>query len=173
MLKKVFIILDGPMGSGKTTTAKILHQRLPRTVFISWDELKGLISGYGQEKGDKMILANIQKSLVISGVENRLNILLDAGFAQGNRMMYFNRLAKQNKYALLVYQFTAPHQVLLQRALSRPKLFWEKKKISPARIIKNLRAYRANKYRGKIKAEINSGHLTSDQIVKIILKDLS
>lgn len=161
------------MGSGKTTVAKLLHRHLPRTMFISWDELKGLVSGYGQGADDKALLGSIQTALVKNGIKNNLSIILDAGFARSERIRPFIKLAKQNKYKFLIYQFTAPHHILLQRALSRPKLFWEKKKISRAKIVRNLRAHRTNKYRGKITAEIDSSFLTTEQITKKILKDVN
>lgn len=173
MLTPHFIILDGPMGSGKTTVAKLLFRRLPRTVLISWDDLKAFVSDYGQGTDDKVILMSMRRSLVKGSIENGLNVIMDAGFARGERMTPFIRLAKRNGYSLLIYRFIASYDVLLRRAVSRPKLFWEKKKICKARIVKHLHDYADRRYRGPITAEFDSYELSSEQITRRILRNLS
>ncbi len=172
MHKPYFIILDGPMGSGKTTVARLLFRRLLRTVLVTWDDLKAFVSDYGQGKDDKMILTGMQMSLVKSSIENGLNVIMDAGFARGERMTPFIRLAKQHNYSLLIYRFAAPHNVLLRRAVGRPKLFWEKKRISKERIVKHLHEYDVKRYKGPITAEIDSLNSTSEQIARRIMKNM-
>ena len=47
MKKKLFLILiDGPMGSGKTTISQILHSKLKRTAYIGLDRVKRFISDF-------------------------------------------------------------------------------------------------------------------------------
>lgn len=118
------------------------------------------------------MVAGTQLMLAKSFMANDLNIIIDAGFARGERMAPFIKLAKQKKYTFLIYQFTASHRTLLKRALSRPKFEWEKKKITKANIEKNLYFYYANKYKGE-SIIINSDVRTPQNIVREILQDLS
>lgn len=171
MKQKFFIILDGPMGAGKTSVTKLLRTKLSRTAIVGWDTTKAIISDFGTGAEDGKTLVSIQSDLVKSLIGHGMNIVMDAGFSRGGRMLPFIKIAKQKGYSLHIYQFTAPHKVLLERAVDRPKFDWEKKKISKANIIKNIHFYNENKYTGQATL-IDSNLLSTTQIASLILKDI-
>ena len=45
------IIISGPMGAGKSTIAKLLHEKMPKNSLLSIDKIKRTISDY--KSGDK------------------------------------------------------------------------------------------------------------------------
>src|SRR5215212_5999123 len=105
-MKKFFIILYGPMGGGKTTVAKILFKNLSRTAVVNWDELKWCITDFKPGDDTPMVLEVLEKILK-TFMAYVLNIFLDGGFSRSERLTSFIRLAKQKKYKLFIYHFTA------------------------------------------------------------------
>jgi predicted AAA+ superfamily ATPase len=52
MQKPFLIFVDGPMGSGKTTTTKLLNTELPDTARIAFPDIKRLIPNYSENEKD-------------------------------------------------------------------------------------------------------------------------
>ena len=51
-MKKFIVILDGPMGSGKSTVGELLAKKLRRTALVNEDKIKWFISDFKRSKKD-------------------------------------------------------------------------------------------------------------------------
>ncbi len=165
------MILDGPMGAGKTTVTNILRHKLPRTAIIGWDTMKAMVSDFKNGPEDGSMLSKIQKDLILNFMNNNLNIIMDGGFARGERIKQFIQLAQRKEYKLLIYQFTAPQKALVERTQERPKFVWEKKPASKTHMSKRIDFYNEHKYQGEV-IPIDSYKLSTKQIANKILKDI-
>ena len=141
MQKPFLIIIDGQMGAGKTTVAKLLHLKLDRTSLLIWDEIKWLVNGLENTPEDKNLITEIRfdiaKKMLLSGI----NVIVEGGFSKKERLNLYLELAKKQSLNLLGYYFSAPEEILLERALARPKPDTEKEKISKENILENIRNY--------------------------------
>jgi hypothetical protein len=133
--------------------------------------MKAMVSDFKNGPEDGSMLSRIQKDLIQNFINNKFNIVMDGGFARGERIKQFIKFSQQKGYKLLIYQFTAPHKVLLERVHSRPKFDWEKKKASNTHMTKRLGFYNEHKYKGEV-IFIDSHKLSARQIANKILKDI-
>lgn len=170
--RNFLMLFDGPMGSGKSTIARLIKSKLKKTAIIDWDALKETISDYNQASEDKHKLLKVRLALTKIYINNDFNILLDGGFPRNDRIIPFIKLAKQKKLKLLIYQFTAPNKILLKRSLARPKFAWQKKKINKATTIYNLSYYEKHKFKGTVNKVFNSSTTGPQEIIKTILLDI-
>ena len=161
MSKNFFIILDGPMGAGKTTVTDLLFHKLKRTVVLSFDAQKLSITDFGLEREkDYMMISSVRRSLAIQYMKH------------GEKIKPFISLAKTKGYRLFIYHLGAPTEILLKRAVGRSKLHSGKNKISAQNISKYLSYHDENKYQGKEVININSKKLNPTQITDRILEDI-
>ncbi|MBI4185873.1 AAA family ATPase [Candidatus Berkelbacteria bacterium] len=169
--KKFFVVIDGPMGAGKTTVAKLLHQKFKRTALLGIDRVKWAVSDFTRSSEDNAMTADVVLAMGREYLKHGLNIILDQGFMRKEFLHPYIQLAKKEKAHLLIYQLEAPRDILLGRITSRPKPDSAKRKVSKTKTLKNIRTYFENKY---AKAQIiDSSTLTPKQIVDMISKDIA
>lgn len=141
MHKPFIIIIDGPMGAGKTTVAKILHLKLDQTALLIWDEMKWLVNGLENTPEDKNLITEIRFDIAKRFLSSGINVIVEGGFSKKERLDLYLKLAKEQNLNLLGYYFSAPEEILLERALDRPKPDTEKEKISKENILENIKNY--------------------------------
>ena len=156
-MTQYMILIDGPMGSGKTTTGKILHKKLKRTAMLSTDAIKWSVSDFKRDKED-------------NAIKHGMNILVPQAFWKKENIEPYLEIAKTNKMKVFVYQLIAPKEVLLERLKSRPKPPQAKTPVSKTKIMKNLKMWEENQYNlGKI---FDTSILSTEKIAKAILIDI-
>ena len=169
-MNKSLIIIDGPMGSGKTTIGKLLHKRLKRTVLLSSDAIKWFISDFERGERDNAISGAVLQAMCKEYIKHDINILLPQGFWKKKYLEPYLKLAEENNLNLFVYQLEAPREVLLERLKNRPKPEPAITPVPQERIIQNLNTWEENRYQlGKV---FNTVELSPEEIVQLILKDL-
>jgi predicted kinase len=170
-MKQSLIIIDGPMGSGKTTIGKLLHKQLPRTVILSTDAIKWFISDFERGERDNAIAAAVLMQMSKEYIKHGLSILLPQGFWKKENLEPYIKLAEENNLKLFVYQLEAPKEILLSRIAQRPKPELATSPVPQERIVKNLQTWEDNRYQlGKI---LNTEQLSPEEIVQMIIKDLN
>ncbi len=163
------ILIDGPMGSGKTTIGRLLHKELPRTAILSTDAIKFFISDFERGEWDNAIAAAVLMQMCKEYVRQGINILLPQGFWKKEYMDPYMSFAKEHNLEVFVYQLEASREVLLERIAARP-VPAGRNPVPQERIMKNLETWENNKFTaGKV---FNTEEFTSEEIVKAILDDL-
>ena len=73
MKKPFLIIIDGPIGSGKTTVSELLHKKLRKTALISLDKIKRLVSDYKPMHKYHQLASEVGKAMVKEYLKNELD----------------------------------------------------------------------------------------------------
>lgn len=167
---KFFIIIDGPMGAGKTTVSKILHPRLKRTVHLNRDNIKWWLSDYRRIKPDFHITSRVIYEMARVFLHQGVNILLEQGFWGIHNQKPYIRLAKRYGLVPLVYHIQAPLSVLKHRVHTRPRPIGERIPISRSRMLKNFKTHIFK--RSRTRTIFDSSILSSREIANLILRDV-
>ena len=163
------IIIDGPMGSGKTTIGRLLHKELPRTAILSTDAIKFFISDFERCERDKAITTAVLFAMCKEYAKQGINVLLPQGFWKKEYIDPYIAFAKEHDLALFIYQLEAPRDVLLQRIANRP---------TPAgrtpppqeRIMNNLQTWDEHKFAAG--TVFNTEEMSAEQVAQHILEDI-
>jgi predicted kinase len=169
-MQKFLIIIDGPMGSGKTTIGKLLHQRLRRTVRLSTDRIKFFLSDFERGERDNTITAAVLFEMCKEYVNHDINLLLPQAFWKKEYLEPYIKLADENDLKLFIYQLEAPKDVLLERVRNRPKPELAMTPVPEERIQANLKTWEENRY--EMGKTFNTSEFTPEEIVEKILKDV-
>jgi predicted kinase len=169
-MKKFLAIIDGPMGSGKTTIGKILHSSLKRTAVLSTDKIKFFISDFERNETDKAITAAVLMQMCKEYIKHDINIVLPQGFWKKEFINPYIDFAKENNLALFIYQLEAPREILEERIRNRGTPLNIKIPVPQERIKENLDNWEMHRY--KAEKVFNTSELSPEEVAKFILKDI-
>ena len=171
--KQILIIIDGPMGSGKTMVSDLLHKKLSKLAYLGTDRIKWSQSDFKRSEEDNSIALKVLYSMAETYLKNGFHVLVAQNFIDRKDRNKFISLAKKNKTKLFIYHLSAPKEILLGRIHKRGKKH-ERLGIPPldqSFINNNLKLHSKNKH---IKAKIlDSSKNSPKEIVNIILRDIS
>jgi len=175
MKKKPFlIIIDGPMGGGKTTVSKLLQQKLHKkrgfTALVSLDSLKRIVSGYYMTSRDHLATAS-QIGMVMSKeyLKKGMGVIVEKAFTRAKFLKLFIKPFRE-KFSVFIYQIEAPEKMRFKRVMKRKLNPGVKKRQLKKRFFENSKSYSNLRYK---KAKVfDSSKLTPTQIVNRIMKDI-
>ncbi len=173
MTNPILIIIDGPMGSGKSTVAQLLQKRIKeKTALISLDSLKRIVSDYKLDSYEHIELAaKSGAAMTNTYLKEGISVIVEKAFTKEEFLLSFLKLIKV-KSKRFIYQIEVPFEVGFSRVKEREKL---KEKGIPRnklkeKVTRNYTHYSNSKYS---KAQVfDSSKLTPQQIVNKILKDI-
>lgn len=139
------IILGGPMGSGKTTVAKQLHQQIPQTALLGIDRIKWTLSGFTRTKEENALTGRVVLAMAEEYLKHDKNVILDQGFMNEEYLKPYQELAKKYDAKTHIYQLEAPQEELLRRLNNREKPPQAQKKLSEEKTLKNIQTYHEHK----------------------------
>ncbi len=167
--KKLFLILlDGPMGVGKTTTANLLHTKLKKTAHLGYDYTKPFVSNFDEISGSDPMNRNVVAAMANEYLKHGINILLEE-IMSADEVEVYRKMAEKYKADFWLYQLNAPETLLHKRVKTRTKKL-KKSRIPTKRIEKIRKEYLKNKYPSA--HLFDSDKLSSEEIVTYILKDI-
>lgn len=170
-VKKILVIIDGPMGSGKTTIGKILRQNLKRTAVLSTDMIKFFLSDFERGERDNAITAAVLMQMCKEYINQGISIVLAQGFWKEEYLRPYLQLAKENNLEVFIYQLEAPKDFLIERIRNRPTPELAKTPVPEERIQKNLQKWEENRY--NLGKTFDVTKMSSEQIAKEILNDIT
>jgi len=169
-MKPYMIIIDGPMGSGKTTVASLLNTKLKRTAHLSMDRIKFFVSDFRRGEEDNSMTTAVLMKMISEYIRQGINLLIAQGFWKKEYMEPYIKIAKKNNLNLFVYQLEAPRTTLLERINERSKPKEAKTQVSKDRILKNLKMWEENKFASE--KAFDTSKVSAEEIIKTILKDI-
>lgn len=175
--KKLFMVLiDGPMGAGKTTTSRLLNKKLEGTARVPLDEIKKYISGFRTNPACKKISREIQMIMVEAYLKRGISVIIEWAMKQ-EHIENFIKIAKRNKARFFIYQLNAPKHLLIKRVKERTRMLKGRSRLTKESVEKidkkfekNYNFHFKNRYNEAI--VFDSKKLSSEQIVKNILKEI-
>ncbi len=116
-----FILLNGTLGSGKTTIAGLLEDQLERTAVLEIEDIRRLVSDFKRGEIDNLLAWNVIYRMCDEYLKNGVSIVLKQGMADQNFVNKFILLAKKHRCMIGFYHLQAPKNVILQRIETRKK----------------------------------------------------
>jgi len=167
-MKKFLLVIDGPMGAGKTTTSKILHEKLKNVAHIGLDRIKWFVSGFKRTTPQNEMTRSVLMGMARAYLKQGVSVILEQAIRK-DQVVKYKKIAKANKARFLIYQLEAPKDILFKRVIKRPPPPG-KSKVARSRIIRNYKIYNSRKpFTATI---LNSKDLTAKQVANHILKDI-
>jgi predicted kinase len=171
LLKPKLIIIDGPMGAGKTTAANLLHLKLPNTVVNGICRIKHCISGFLGNKKEYKIATEVILGMCQCYLKHGKSVIIEQSFREKKIMKPYLDFAQKNNLPLFVYELFAPKKVLLHRIRLRPKAAIKHNVVSYKTILKNIDSYPHRPY-GPVRLSFDSSKISAQKIVNQIIKDI-
>ena len=168
MEKRVnFILLNGAIGSGKSTIVDILKTKLKRTAILEIEDIRQLISDYKQgKKEDNSLSWKIIYRMCDEYFKNGVSVLLKQTVCSQEIVNKFLRLATKSKCNIYFYHLQAPRSELLKRISKRKKA----RKVSKALVITNIKKHEQIHYANA--TIIDTTKMKSSEVAIFILNDL-
>jgi len=116
--KPYIILLDGPKGSGKTSVARLLKEKLPQVDFLSLDEERRKIPNARATTEFNRQAFDIILSKIESAFDSGRGIVLDSGLSRV-RVEAIEAIAQKCAASIFKYALIAPRDVLLSRVRAR------------------------------------------------------
>ncbi len=171
------VIIDGPMGSGKTTTSKLLNEKLEGSARVSLADVKRFISGFEKDHIYNKISQEIIVVVVEEYLKRGISVIIEWAMNK-DRTESFLEIAKKYDARAFIYQLEAPRDLLIQRVKDRTATSLNMLDL-PEQNIKNIEENFEKNYtfhvenRYKNANVIDSEKLTPPQIVELMIKDIN
>jgi predicted kinase len=164
------ILIDGPMGSGKTSVGKILHKKLPRTAMLGMDDIKWCVSDFKRDKEDNRMTSKVVQRMTEEYLKHKINILIPQAFWKKENIDQYIKLAEEAGVKVFIYQMTAPKEVLMERLSKREKPSQAPTPMTQEKIEANYQTWKDNQYGlGKV---FDTSKMSSEEIASEILAEM-
>jgi broad-specificity NMP kinase len=114
------IFIEGPMGSGKTTTSKLLNQRLPDTARIAMPDIKRLIPNYKENKNTLVILRDVMNGMVDTYLKHNVSVIVEL-VTKADGVEILRETAKKYDARFFGYRLSAPKDIREKRVHDRTR----------------------------------------------------
>lgn len=118
MTTPFLILIDGPMGSGKTTVTKLLNQKLPDTARIALPDIKRLIPNYTENQNTSMITREVMKAMIDKYLEYGVSVIVEQ-IMKAEGVEVLKSVAEKHGAKFYVYRLTASKEDRLKRVHGR------------------------------------------------------
>ncbi len=114
------ILIDGPMGSGKTTTSKLLNEKLPDTARIAMPDIKRLVPNYKENENTLLVLKDVMVAMTDKYLEHNVSVVVELVTKEDGITMLEN-IAKKHNAKFYAYRLNAPKDIRRKRVDERTK----------------------------------------------------
>ncbi len=127
-MKPVLIIIDGPMGSGKTTLAKILQSKIKNCALLSIDVIKHFIYDFHSAEKEKRNFARYEITSLISRayLKKEISVIIEKSLGDKETIEKLMRNAKPKNVRAYVFKVEAALEDRISRIKKRDKKFIRK-----------------------------------------------
>lgn len=118
-MTNVFIILiDGPMGSGKTSTSKLLNQKLPDTARVALPDIKRLVPNYRENEKTLGVTRDVMKAMINTYLEHGVSVIVEQ-ITKTEGLETLREVAKKHGAKFYAYRLTASKELRFTRVQER------------------------------------------------------
>ncbi|OIO80479.1 hypothetical protein AUJ84_03390 [Candidatus Pacearchaeota archaeon CG1_02_32_132] len=123
MDKPVLIIIDGPMGSGKTVLSRNLHKKMGNCALLSIDVIKNFIYGFHRIEKQKKDFVKYDITSIISKayLDKCSSVIIEHSFGDKETVDKLSESAKPIEARVLIIKVDAPLDLRMQRVIERDK----------------------------------------------------
>ena len=171
------IFIDGPMGSGKTTTTKLLNQKLPDTARIAMPDIKRLVPNYKENPKTLVVLKDVMGAMIDTYLEHGVSVIVEL-VTKTDGIEMLKRIAEKHNAKFYGYRLFAHEDKRQTRVHERTKEMMNVTDLPQTKIeeltdyiTKNNQFYVDNPI-SSIES-IDTTEINPEQVVEIILDKLS
>ncbi len=177
MIKPYLILIDGPMGSGKTTTTKLLNQKLPNTARVALPDIKRLVPNYKEDKKTLKIVREVMEAMIDKYLKHNVSVIVEQ-VSKSEGIDVLRNLASIHNADFYAYRLTAPKSIRLKRVHERTKDMMGVSKLSQSKVNKLAKYFEPNHQfylDNKVNTveTIDSSKMNTDEITESIINKLS
>lgn len=139
-MKQTFLIfIDGPMGSGKTTTTKLLNSELPDTARVAFPDIKRLIPNYKENEKTIPIIKDVMGAMIDKYLEHNVSVVVEQ-ITKQEGIKVLEGIAQKHNAKFFAYRVNAPKDVRWERVKERTREMMGIEKL-PESKVDELRGY--------------------------------
>ncbi len=176
-MKQTFLIfVDGPMGSGKTTTTKLLNTELPDTARVAFPDIKRLIPNYGENAKTISVIKDVMSVMIDKYLEHGVSVIVEQ-ITKQEGITKLKLIAEKHGADFFAYRMSAPKDIRWERVKERTRQMMEVETL-PESKVEELRGYFEpnNEFYEEnpsdLSVQIDSFANSSDSVVEIIKKNI-
>lgn len=177
MTTPFLIFIDGPMGSGKTTTSKLLNQRLPDTARVAMPDIKRLVPNYKENKDTLVVLRDVMSAMVDTYLKHGVSVIVEL-VTRSEGVLMLKHIAEKHNAKFYAYRLIAPKDSRLQRVHERTKVMMDVAELPQTKIDElsdyfepNHQFYTDNPT--DVVEFIDTEKLSPEEVVEVIIKKIS
>ena len=131
MTSKFIILLHGPMGSGKTTTSKLLHESIVPSARVALPDVRRLVSGNHREHGEitRQVMLDMASSYLRAGVPVVIETVCGEEYIKRCAT-----LANEHDCQFHAYYISADENIRWQRVCERTRQMMEVEQLPDSKI---------------------------------------
>lgn len=167
--KPFVVVIHGPMGSGKTTLADLLHDEIVDTAHFGADHIKWLVSDFRNVPSHTQVAKNMVPVMAEGYLKQGINLILEQAFTK-EEIASLEEIAKKYDAQFYVYGLSANREILNRRIAERTQKSG-KPEVSTEHINKSYEEYQQNMYDEGV--SLNTEGISIREMADRILKDLS
>lgn len=177
MTTPFLILVDGPMGSGKTTTTKTLSQKLPDAARVALPDIKRLVPNYKENEKTLTVVREVMRAMIDTYLESDVSVIVEQ-ITRAEGVALLRSIADKHGAAFYAYRLTAPKDIRLQRVHERTREMMSVQALSAQKIdelagyFEPNDAFYANNPVNEAEV-IDTQHLSPDQVADLIISKLA
>ena len=162
------VVIFGAAGSGKTSVAKLLHEKLPGGAYIGVDQIKRFIFGFRDNADFDQISRKVVIAMTVEYLSCGLGVIVEQGMRR-DELDAFKLVAADCGAVFSVYRLDVPFDVGRERA-NRRQVEANKPCISDDELSRMYRIYEMNNY--NVSSAFESLHITPSAIANEIVSNI-
>ncbi|MBT5345682.1 AAA family ATPase [Candidatus Uhrbacteria bacterium] len=168
-MKHFLLLLDGMMGSGKTTASSLLSDHLPRTAIIGMDKVKRFVSDFERGTQDNKIAREIVLAMSEKYLELGLSVVVDHPFSSDDQVASYEALSTKYSIPIFKFQLFTTPKIAFGRVNQRQED--REHKVSEERIKRNITLFEDKSNLGF--KTIDTTNLQPNEVADIILETIN
>jgi tRNA uridine 5-carbamoylmethylation protein Kti12 len=114
------IIINGPSGVGKSTTAAILHERMPLSFLLDIDAQSRFISHYREYSEERWELSKaVSLAIVDAALSLSRSVIVDKMIYESSTLDQYRSVGERHSATITEIILWAPKDVVMERAHAR------------------------------------------------------
>ena len=120
MISPFIILVDGPMGSGKTSTTKLLNQKLPNAARVARADIKRLIPNYRENEESLSLTRDVMHAMIDKYLEHGVGVIVEL-MTRTEDAEDLLGMAHKHGATFNAFRLTAPADLRLARVHERTR----------------------------------------------------